>query len=79
MTFSDTADIVVSGALWLRSPRLHESGALDIVHRTYRTATLRATMAGWSCQAGRVLASHRERRPSLWAASLPTSGGPRHG
>lgn len=46
MTFADTVDLVVSGALWLRSPRLHESDALDVVHRTYRTMTLRATLEG---------------------------------
>lgn len=79
MTFADTVDLVVSGALWLRCTRLHESGALDVVHRTYATTTLRATTAGWSCPAGRWLESHGVRRPSLWVQSPPTSGGPRHG
>lgn len=59
MTFSDTIDLVVSGALWLRAPRLHESDALDIVHRTYRTTSVRAAKAGWSCRAARVLADRR--------------------
>jgi hypothetical protein len=67
MTFADTVDLIVSGALWLRSSQLHESGALDIVHRTYRTTVLRATMAGWSCQAGRVL-THRRREWALRGA-----------
>lgn len=59
MTLTDTIDLIVSGALWLRVQWLHESDALDIVHRTYVTTSVRAAKAGWSCRAARVLADRR--------------------
>lgn len=61
MTFCDTVDLVVSGALWLRARGLNAHEALDVVWRTYRTTSVRAVQAGWSCHAERDLAERRAR------------------
>jgi len=51
MTFADTVDLVVSGALWLRASTsdLFEHDAMDAVHGNYMRTMRAARRCGWSC------------------------------